>query len=813
MKKLTDILENKNVILDENSDASLEILLNEADAKPPENTDVGIVLSRLSDMISMSDDLYDTASSLEEIDKETADTVESTYNSIDELYAMFDDKYDIFRSDFDMGDIEMDEDFRISLDDLLNEATDELSEAFLRLPGHFINNELYGVERDLNTFIKGLKNGNDVNMKELNKIIKILQSAKKEVKKFNKPEDVPVSFQYKKESIDINEYFSKADLKLIDKMYDKKGNLTPLGRKVMNHGKKPGDKGYIEEATRRNQGLTDLFHNLAAVERQLRPNSPIHRLVEKTAEGNYTAEFKKMQKLVAPLVKMWDDIEADLDTDYPRESIEEAGGDWVVVDLNTKKVTYVKSYDAASKYVKKNGGVIASAEYYADNKKKFESVDINGATELNEREDLFKKWKQPNKGNPFMLVGEKIGFDGPGMMFGKKDPKKPIIGKVTKASASQLSVTWENASNDLAQRYKVINSNEFELLKYERSMAMDLPRGVMYVVRLKDRFREEKEIIEEDKYTDLGLSVSHTLNMAQTFWYKLGGKAQIDQKKYAKLEADYVKRGKVKVKLDDIGKVTFKNVTHHLTFKDKSKAMFHVSDKPGTPTVIGNFDALGVNGKRGNMFHSAIKDRDLDLTFTESIEEAKVPKTIEISVGASIQEVKYTKKSDIWEPKNKKSLKITKGGEYVVVDIEDKYRSGLAYIFKANDKTYMINHKEVKRVNESIEEAVSSSALSILKKVGFKEAPVDKTTTKVVNSLSGKKLKLTQLFGISMRAGKWADIFVGSTEDGKYFVVDPSGTTIFNKESELVTALKSAALGESINHFLKGGKDLNDIVG
>jgi len=624
MKKLTDILENKNVILDENSDASLEILLNEAEAKPPENTDVGIVLSRLSDMISMSDDLYDTASSLEEIDKETADTVESTYNSIDELYAMFDDKYDIFRSDFDMGDIEMDEDFRISLDDLLNEATDELSEAFLRLPGHFINNELYGVERDLNTFIKGLQNGNDVNMKELNKIIKILQSAKKEVKKFNKPEDVPVSFQYKKESIDINEYFSKADLKLIDKMYDKKGNLTLFGRKVMNHGKKPGDKGYIEEATRRNQGLTDLFHNLAAVERQLRPNSPIHRLVEKTAEGNYTAEFKKMQKLVAPLVKMWDDIEADLDTDYPRESIEEAGGDWVVVDLNTKKVTYVKSYDAASKYVKKNGGVIASAEYYVDNKKKFEDTSFEG---------------------------------------------EPLD-------------------------------------------------------------EAKQKTIEEDKYTDLGLSVSHTLNMAQTFWYKLGGKAQIDQKKYAKLEADYVKRGKVKVKLDDIGKVTFKNVTHHLTFKDKSKAMFHVSDKPGTPTVIGNFDALGVNGKRGNMFHSAIKDRDLDLTFTESIEEA-----------------------------------------------------------------------------------VSSSALSILKKVGFKEAPVDKTTTKVVNSLSGKKLKLTQLFGISMRAGKWADIFVGTTEDGKYFVVDPSGTTIFNKESELVTALKSAALGESINHFLKGGKDLNDIVG
>lgn len=778
MKKLTDILENKNVILDENSDASLEILLNEADAKPPENTDVGLVLSRLSDMISMSDDLYDTASSLEEIDKETADSVESTYNSLDELYAMFDDKYDIFRSDFDMGDIEMDEDFRISLDDLLNEATGELSEAFLRLPGHFINNELYGVERDLNTFIKGLQNGNDVNMKELNKIIKILQSAKKEVKKFNKPEDVPVSFQYKKES--------------------------------------------IEEAKRRNQGLTDLFHNLAEVERQLRPNSTIHRLVEKTAEGNYTAEFKKMQKLVAPLVKMWDDIEADLDTDYPRESIDineltadekklidkmydkkgnltplgkkvmnhgkkpgdkgyieeakmspedtklaqeiiksedekvsvtygqklkvarqklikkygkdwakmvesinEAGkGDWVVVDLKTKKVTYVKSYDDASKYVKKNGGVIASAEYYVDNKKKFEDTSFEG------------------------------------------------------------------------------------------------------------------EPLDEDKYTELGLNVKHTLNMAQTFWYKLGGKRLVDQKKYAKLEADYVKRGKVTVKLDDIGKVTFKNVTHNLTFKDKSRAMFHVSEKPGTPTTIGNFDALGINGKRGNMFHSAIKDRDLDLTFTEakaftkvneSINEARLDLWSRLSDSMLGAKVEYDGPARFSKVDPKKPIigtikKVSKS--LLKIDWENvkaPFR-GLNKIAHKNDydffpsdryfskeAEYVVSLKD--RFRESIEEAVSGSTLSILKKVGFKEAPVDNATTKVVNSLSGKKLKLTQLFGISMRAGKWADIFVGSTEDGKYFVADPSGTTIFNKESELVTALKSAALGESINRFLKGGKDLNDIVG
>jgi len=37
-----------------------------------------------------------------------------------------------------------------------------------------------------------------------------------------------------------------AEKKLVNQMYDKKGNLTPLGKKVMNHGKKPGDKGYVE---------------------------------------------------------------------------------------------------------------------------------------------------------------------------------------------------------------------------------------------------------------------------------------------------------------------------------------------------------------------------------------------------------------------------------------------------------------------------------------------------------------------------------------------------------------------------------------
>ena len=47
------------------------------------------------------------------------------------------------------------------------------------------------------------------------------------------------------EAVEIEE-LTAAEKKLVNQMYDKKGNLTPLGKKVMNHGKKPGDRGYVE---------------------------------------------------------------------------------------------------------------------------------------------------------------------------------------------------------------------------------------------------------------------------------------------------------------------------------------------------------------------------------------------------------------------------------------------------------------------------------------------------------------------------------------------------------------------------------------
>tara|TARA_Y100000004_G_C8895266_1_gene403844 strand:+ start:297 stop:566 length:270 start_codon:yes stop_codon:yes gene_type:complete len=73
-----------------------------------------------------------------------------------------------------------------------------LEEAFLRLPGNVIGNELFVAQKELAAFYSSQTAGNDVDIKNLNKIIKDLNTVKKAVKKFNKPEDVPVSYQYKK---------------------------------------------------------------------------------------------------------------------------------------------------------------------------------------------------------------------------------------------------------------------------------------------------------------------------------------------------------------------------------------------------------------------------------------------------------------------------------------------------------------------------------------------------------------------------------------------------------------------------------------
>ncbi len=62
-----------------------------------------------------------------------------------------------------------------------------------------------------------------------------------------------------REEVELDETLSPSEKKLVNQMYDKKGKLTAIGKKVMNHGKKPGDKGYVESIEEKN-GLWANIH-------------------------------------------------------------------------------------------------------------------------------------------------------------------------------------------------------------------------------------------------------------------------------------------------------------------------------------------------------------------------------------------------------------------------------------------------------------------------------------------------------------------------------------------------------------------------
>ena len=65
-----------------------------------------------------------------------------------------------------------------------------------------------------------------------------------------------------KESVELDE-LTAAEKKLVNQMYDKKGNLTPMGKKVMNHDKKLGDKGYVESTNFDEETISENYRVLA----------------------------------------------------------------------------------------------------------------------------------------------------------------------------------------------------------------------------------------------------------------------------------------------------------------------------------------------------------------------------------------------------------------------------------------------------------------------------------------------------------------------------------------------------------------------
>ncbi|MDC0308734.1 hypothetical protein OAL25_00570 [bacterium] len=69
-----------------------------------------------------------------------------------------------------------------------------------------------------------------------------------------------VGIKRKKESVESIEELTAAEKKLVNQMYDKKGNLTPLGKKVMDHGKKSsGIKEEVKQVDEISKGMVGRY--------------------------------------------------------------------------------------------------------------------------------------------------------------------------------------------------------------------------------------------------------------------------------------------------------------------------------------------------------------------------------------------------------------------------------------------------------------------------------------------------------------------------------------------------------------------------
>ena len=180
----------------------------------------------------------------------------------------------------------------------------------------------------------------------------------------------------------------------------------------------------------------------------------------------------------------------------------------------------------------------------------------------------------------------------------------PVVHARLKQLIKQFKTTISAVDNH--QKEQVITFNDGSHIEFDVSH---------YSVTIKP---ENLKTLSEDKYTNDGLQLKHTLNMAQTFWWKLnkGKRGTKSKKVFLKMLSDWIRKNKVLYKTDKSNALKFMALRYNLNFKDRSSLeVWAAREGKGEGITIGGMQ--GISGRTGNMFNSSIKVKDLDLTFTE----------------------------------------------------------------------------------------------------------------------------------------------------------------------------------------------------
>jgi hypothetical protein len=129
------------------------------------------------------------------------------------------------------------------------------------------------------------------------------------------------------DTVDINTPTRDAAKRLAKKLANKFSplrSLTPKGKSVT----VPNERAYIkyiesqpeferiaesvdlEEATM-SQGVKTAATQIYSLEKSLKVGSNLNKGINKSLEGKYDADFKKMQKAIGDIVSVWEEIERD----------------------------------------------------------------------------------------------------------------------------------------------------------------------------------------------------------------------------------------------------------------------------------------------------------------------------------------------------------------------------------------------------------------------------------------------------------------------------------------------------------------------
>ena len=210
----------------------------------------------------------------------------------------------------------------------------------------------------------------------------------------------------RKESVEeetLNE-LSAEEKKLVNQMYDKKGNLTPLGKKVMNHGKKPGDKGYVEN-TNEAVEVNEISRSMTPMRNRFGPSvdskkwniykkhMKTHNLDEPTVHMAHDdpdhAESKRMMKN-PKYKKALDLYKAAHMKKEAVEQVDEISRSMTPMRNKFGGTVIPKKFDAYKKFVKKNNVDEPTVRMIHDNPDAAESKRMMKNPKIAQAVDLYK---------------------------------------------------------------------------------------------------------------------------------------------------------------------------------------------------------------------------------------------------------------------------------------------------------------------------------------------------------------------------------------------------------------------------------------